>query len=417
MNAPLPGGRGRSLNPPSQHRNTATPEGDGKSATDETRRAAYRACRHIADSRDVFSQFVRAIETAGLIGESRNAKLVYLAVTSRLFTRPVSIVVKGPSSAGKSYLIEAVLKFFPSAAYYALSAMSERALAYSTEPLEHRMLVLYEAGGLSGQIKTYLLRSLLSEGCVRYETVEKTKDGLKARLIHRPGPTGLLLTTTEARLHSENETRMLSLTISDSREQTRAVMKATAGDAAKPLDLSAWHAFQTWLELGEHCVVVPFSRRLAQLIPPVALRLRRDFATLRSLIEAHALIHRKSRRSDKDGQIIATLDDYAAVRGLVADLIAEGVEATVSATDRETVEAVGALTSENFLGVSVTDLAAYLKIDKASASRRVNVAMKRGYLFNDEERKGHPARIRVGEAMPEEMEILPSVEKLRSRVR
>jgi nicotinamide riboside kinase len=60
----------------------------------------------------------------------------------------VSVAVKGPSSGGKSYLTERVLGFFPESAYYARTAMSERALAYSEEPLQHRFLVLYEAAGL-----------------------------------------------------------------------------------------------------------------------------------------------------------------------------------------------------------------------------------------------------------------------------
>jgi hypothetical protein len=39
--------------------------------------------------------------------------------------------------------------------------------------------------------------------------------------IVRDGPTNLVLTTTETRVHEENETRVLSLTTDDSREQTR----------------------------------------------------------------------------------------------------------------------------------------------------------------------------------------------------
>ena len=68
--------------------------------------------------------------------------------------------------------------------------MSERALAYSDEPLRHRFLVLYEAAGMEGDMQSYLIRSLLSEGRLVYETVEKTKEGMKSRLIYREGPAG-----------------------------------------------------------------------------------------------------------------------------------------------------------------------------------------------------------------------------------
>ena len=46
----------------------------------------------------------------------------------------MSVAVKGPSSGGKSYLTGSVLRFFPEDAYHALTAMSERTLAYSEEP-------------------------------------------------------------------------------------------------------------------------------------------------------------------------------------------------------------------------------------------------------------------------------------------
>jgi hypothetical protein len=42
---------------------------------------------------------------------------------------------------------------------------------------------------------------------------------------------------------------------------------------------------------GSVKVVIPFAKRLADLVPPVAIRLRRDFKTVLMLIRAHALLH------------------------------------------------------------------------------------------------------------------------------
>src|SRR4051794_37174670 len=177
--------------------------------------------------------------------------------------------------------------------------MSDRALAYSSEPLRHRHLVIYEAAGMASEFATYLIRSLLSEGRLRYETVEKTQDGLTPKLIEREGPTGLIVTTTSLRLHPENETRMLSLTITDTQNQTAAVFRALARDSHRSeVDLSRWHALQTWLATGPTRVVIPFGGRLAELMPPVAVRLRRDFKTILMLIRAHALLHQANRECD-----------------------------------------------------------------------------------------------------------------------
>ena len=125
--------------------------------------------------------------------------------------------------------------------------MSERALAYSEEPLRHRHIVIYEAAGISGEFASYLMRSLLSEGRVRYETVEKVGGRNQTRFIEREGPTGLIVTTTAVQLHPENETRLLSITVNDSREQTKAVLMALAdGDGPQTSDgeIANWHALR-----------------------------------------------------------------------------------------------------------------------------------------------------------------------------
>ncbi len=381
---------------------------------DEAAREAWEACKDLAAKADILAAVEAALKGSGLVGEGRAVKLLYLAVVSRLLDRPVSVAVKGPSSGGKSYAVERVLALFPPDAFYALSAMSERALAYSDEPLHHRILVIFEAAGMAGDFASYLMRSLLSEGCVRYETVEKTKDGLRARLIEREGPTGLIVTTTAVHLHPENETRLISLPVTDTQDQTAAVMDALAEGVGAPVDYAPWHALQSWLMTKEHRVTIPYAKTLASQVPPIAVRLRRDFGALLNLIRAHAILHQASRGKDAEGRIIASAEDYAAVRELIADLVAEGVETTVAATMRETVIAVRAsLGGVADATVSVTAVARRMKLDRSAVSRRINAAIDRGYLKNREEKRGQPARICLGDALPDDADVLPSADSLR----
>lgn len=145
----------------------------------------------------------------------------------------------------------------------------------------------------------------------------------------------------------------------------------------------------------------------------MAVRLRRDFSVVLSLIKAHAILHQATRNRDTEGHIVTTLADYSRVRGLVSGLIAEGVEVTVPKSVRETVEAVGAVVDGGDEDHATNKaVAEELEIDKAAASRRVRTAMGRGYLKNLEDRTGHPARFVVGEEMPEDREILPTPEEL-----
>jgi hypothetical protein len=376
---------------------------------------AWVQCEHLARQPRILDHFAETLKTCGVVGEARIAKIIFLAMTSRFLPRPISIVVKGPSSGGKSYVTERVLSFFPDHAYYSLSAMSERALAYSDEPLSHKFLVICEAAGLRGEFATYLVRSLLSEGCLRYETVEKTPNGMKPRLIQRDGPTGLIVTTTNVSLHPENETRMFSLTVIDTPEQTRRIMLSLADEKPHSPDLTSWHALQTWLEHGEHRVTIPYATALADKIPPIGTRLRRDFTAILNLIRSHALLHQAQRKQDDEGRVIATLEDYEIVRGLVADLLAEGLDANTSSTLRETLSAVRELTETN----EVTNYAAVarkLGLDKATALRRVRVAIEKGFVRNLEDRKGREARLVCGEPMPDDVQLLPLAKDLMSCV-
>jgi hypothetical protein len=367
------------------------------------RAEAWRSCAELARAVNILAEFDQVLGTIGLVGERRIAKLIYLAVTSRLFDRPVSVALKGPSSGGKSFNVESVLQFFPSEAFYALTAMSDRALAYSTEPLKHRHLVIYEAAGMASDF---------SEARLRYVTVEKTRDGLQPKIIEREGPTGLIVTTTSLRLHPENETRMLSLTVSDTQEQTAAVLRALAKGGAHGADLTGWRALQKWLAMSICEVAIPYASALADMVPPAAIRLRRDFKTILSLIRAHALLHQASRRKDGNGHLVAEIADYGAVRELVAELIAESAEVAIKPEVRETVKAVEELMAHGREEVKQTDIKRKLKLDKSVVSRRVSVTIDMGLLRNLEDRKGRPARLVLGDSLPEEIELLPEPERL-----
>jgi hypothetical protein len=373
--------------------------------------AAWEKCKELAESPRILDLFVSRMSAMGAVGEDRAAKLIYLCMVSRLFDRPVSAVVKGPSAAGKSYTAGQVLLFFPPTAFYSLSGMSERFLVYDPEPLKHRMVIIAEASALEDGFGVYLVRTLLSEGRLIYGTVDKDENGqIRGRRVEKEGPTGVILTTTLVRLHPENETRLFSIPVDDTPAQTKRVLDSIACRGGHEIDLSEWHALQSWLETGERRVEIPFSRALAKLIEGSAVRLRRDFEALLSLIRAHALLHRATRERDAEDRIVATIEDYGVVRELVADLMGEAVQAAVSKTVRETVNSVESLLNGGAHEVSVAALAKRLGIDKAAASRRYRAAGD--YLVNLEDKRGRPARIVLGEPLPEERELLPTLEAL-----
>jgi hypothetical protein len=374
----------------------------------------------LASTPRILDEFAQAVHRAGLVGEDRNAKIIYLAATSRLLEqfRPVSVAIKGQSSGGKSYTVERTLDFFPDEAYKAYTAMSDKALAYLDKSLAHRMLVVYEAAAFNNfndGIGEMLLRSLLSEGHIHYQTVT---DGKPVEL-ELAGPTGLIVTTTQKSLHPENESRLLSLAVTDTPAQTKAIMRGIAsqfmGTPDEEIDLAPWHEMQDWLWWrGAREVVIPFAAELAEKTQETALRLRRDFGQMLALVATHAVLHQASRELDDHGRVVATIDDYAVIRELTGDLFAEALDEAVRPATREVVAKVRELNEakDEHKGVSVTEMAAVLGLHKGTVSRRLDVAAFGGYVVNLEERRGRKARYVLGDPLPEGSELLPDPEVL-----
>jgi len=281
---------------------------------------------------------------------------------------------------------------------------------------------MYEATALreaaekrDGDITAMLVRTLLSEGQLIYDITEKGDDGkMGTRRIVKQGPTNLIVTTTADNLHHENETRLLSLPVDESEEQTRAVMVRTAqrrnqAEPADPPDLAPWHALFHWLKHhGEHRVYIPYAGYLAESAAASVVRMRRDFGVLLGMIEAHAVLHQATRERDPYGRIIATAADYEAARGILADAFAISSGQKVRDSVRRAVTAVGDLGGQES-DVSVAQVVRHLKRDRTRVTRVLKEAADLGYLTNREERPGRAARYRTGpDPLPEDKSALPA---------
>src|SRR6185312_5793885 len=144
----------------------------------QTRESLLEQCTDLARSQSILAELDSDLRKHGFAGPTNIPQIVFLATYTRMFSHPVSVVIKGPSSSGKSFALHAGLRHVPKSAYEEFHGLSEKALVYADKlKLKHRYLVVQEAAGLaSGNGRTFL-RQLLSEGQVRYMTVQNTKDG------------------------------------------------------------------------------------------------------------------------------------------------------------------------------------------------------------------------------------------------
>lgn len=205
------------------------------------------------------------------------------------------------------------------------------------------------------------------------------------------------------------------MTIPDTRDRTAAILAAQAsGRRLDPTVLAGWRSLDKFLERGSHHVVIPYVQTLGRLVPPVSLRLGRDFPSVLSLIRAHALLHRATRNY-KGGAVQATFDDYRQVRRLVEPVLSQGLGRTVSQAVRDTVDAVPkSMTDRWSEGVTVKFIADKLEIDESAASRRVRMALDLGALRNLQRGRFRPAQLVRGERLPGRFRVLPTTKDLKA---
>jgi hypothetical protein len=263
-------------------------------------------------------------------------------------------------------------------------------------------------------LQDLFLRELMSSGRIVHKTTTHVKGiGPVTKTITKTGPVSFWVTTTKNQLHEENETRMLSLQVDDSPDQTRRVMLKTAAmqgcNDAPPGLFDRWHEFQRYLFVNPTEVYVPYADALARLIPPKAVRLRRDFPQLLMAIKTHALLHREWR----DGPPVhANIhNDYAHVAELMTAPLAS-VGTSISKSMRDTLMAVQSLQP-----TTAQDVGRALGLNKSSALRRLQSAEEAGLVVNLEPRRFSPGLYRIADAAKQGLDVLPSPQELEAEFR
>ncbi len=201
--------------------------------TDAQRDAALELLK----SPDLLDRILADFERCGVVGEATNKLTGYLAATSRKLEQPLAVVLQSSSAAGKSSLMEAVLAMLPPEEVTKFSAMTGQSLFYMQgSDLRHKVLAIVEEEG--AERASYALKLLQSEGEL---TIASTgKDPQTGRLVTQEyrveGPVMIFLTTTAAEIDEELLNRCLVLSVSEEREQTRAIhiMQRAAPDACGP---------------------------------------------------------------------------------------------------------------------------------------------------------------------------------------
>jgi DNA-binding transcriptional ArsR family regulator len=379
-----------------------------------------KEAKDLIAAEQVLDLFVEDISARLAGADKGSAELLYLACTSRLFEKPMSVVNKGESAAGKSYERDCVFAYIPDEDIFHLTTMSDQAIIYLPDDLAHKILSIAEAAGTQDRdAQEYVLREIISAGRITRLVAIKGGPGEApmTQAVVKEGPIMFITGTTRARLHPEIETRILSIEADDTSRQTRRVVEKIAeieGGLAEVDKVDPkWIAFQRWLAAGERRVAIPFARALARHahLYVNSVRMRRDFRQVLTTVKAHALLHREHRKRDAQGRIVATAYDYEVAYDLLAARLAQGAGLTLKRNDERVLDKLRDLSEESERGVTVAELVRALDLNQTTVNRRLMKLVTNGFVENLNPGIGKTGRFRII-AEPSAGAVLPKPDDL-----
>jgi hypothetical protein len=125
-----------------------------------------KASRLVSDPRFLYKARKKVGEL-GIVGEARIILILLLAAIARVFPKPPSVLIKGPTSSGKSTVVKTTLQLFPPECILERAGISRKALAHGKGSLAHKILFIHEYR--CGRDAQQLLRLLQSEGRITHE--------------------------------------------------------------------------------------------------------------------------------------------------------------------------------------------------------------------------------------------------------
>jgi DNA primase len=262
----------------------------------------HMAALDLLNTPDLPARILADFEAAGVVGESTNKLVGYLAAVSRKLDRPLAVVIQSSSAAGKSSLMDAILSFVPEEERIQYSAMTGQSLFYMGQTnLKHKILAIAEEEGASRA--SYALKLLQSEGelTIASTGTDPATGNLITQEYRVEGPMSLFMTTTAIDIDEELMNRCLVLSVDEHRDQTRAIHQLQR--ARRTLaGLQRKHEKQAILTVHKNAqrllrslaVVNPYADQLTFLDDRT--RTRRDHDKYLTLIDTITLLHQHQRQ-------------------------------------------------------------------------------------------------------------------------
>lgn len=375
--------------------------------------------KNVLNSPTLFYDILQFIKKMGVIGEEKTALTHYIVFTSRITDEPISEIVKGESATGKSYVVARVMLIFPKDTYRDLTDATAQSFFYVPKDyFAHKIIIIFEKHG--SEKTDYSIRSLQSEKKLKLQVTIKDPDTGQFVATEKEvdGPVGFISTTTDAQIHAENETRVLSIYPDDSKQQTERILEISdlkyrglTGPAEA--EIKKWQSIQRVLK--PYPVLIPFVEEIRKSFPKEPIRVRRDYSKFLSILSVVALLHQQQRSKTKIGEteyLVASIADFYITKILFEETLQKTIYELPPKSEFLINEAKK-LTSGALDNFSISELARSIGWEYDTTWKWFKPAYHKGFFIQTEEQKGSKgARYKPAGKELSEKKILPEAEEL-----
>lgn len=338
-------------------------------------------------SNNIIEEFSRELKNLPIYGLEEQAQLLYLSHFTKLGRKPVSILIKGQSSSGKSHTMTTVSRFFNPNDFIFFSGMSEKAFINSDIDYHNKTLMFGEYSGVKSSEGDTFLRQAMTDHSVSRLVSSKTSDGnYKAIRQEINAKFNIFMTTTEQSIHPEDENRFLSFAIPNDPEYIQGVNKMQAdylnGELIEEVDFDYWHKKSEWFKNNIKPVKINYMKDIiATCSNQNQSRLTRDIQKIFSLIEVLAIFSQEDKEKDEYGNIISDISDYRVIYNII-NKCNESSHRYSSPLIKDLSEFVQYMNVENRRMPSNYDVQGYFNWSKSRTSRNCKKAVDLGYIVN-----------------------------------
>ena len=280
-------------------------------------------------SKKLLRNTLEDITKSGIVGETNNSLIAYLAYTSRKREKPLHIMCLGASGTGKTYLQEKVSELMPEEDKIEITSLSDNAFYYfGREELKHKLILIEDLDGAENVL--YPLRELQSKRRItKTVTLKDNKGNLKTITLRVEGPVCVSGCTTRERIYEDNANRCILLYIDGSTDQDKRIMdyqqKASAGTINAAAEKQITEKIKNVQRLLRPIKVVNPYAELIDL-PEEVFKPRRTLLLLLSFIETITFYHQMQREVKTDNvsgvqYIESTMEDIKAAFSLMKEAL------------------------------------------------------------------------------------------------